>query len=132
MELIQHNDRIVALIFRPDPGLKGTNFFTPPEYSLQVGYLQYKSGESIPAHTHYKTERTVTGAAEIAIIQSGSCEVELFSEDGTPLSKHTLVAGNAIVMLTGGHSFRMMEDTSLYLIKQGPYGGSEEKIRMQK
>jgi hypothetical protein len=53
--------------------------------------------------------------------------VELFSEHGIPLSTHTLKEGDALVMVSGGHSFRMLEDTVLYLIKQGPYDAAEDK-----
>ncbi len=131
MEIIQHNNRVVALIFQPErSNTHGTNFLTPPEFALQVGYLQYRSGESIRAHTHPSIHRAVSGTAEIAIVQSGLCEVELFTDDGSPLSTHTLKAGEALLMLFGGHSFRMLEDTVLYLIKQGPYNGPEDKIEI--
>ena len=130
MELIQYNDQTVALIFRPDPALKGTNFVTPPELALQIGYLRYRSGDSIPPHVHGSAERTIRGSAEIAIVQSGSCEVELYSEEGAHLSTHTLREGDAIVIVSGGHSFRMLEDTALYLIKQGPYDNEGDKTSL--
>jgi hypothetical protein len=31
--------------------------------------------------------------------------------------------------MTGGHGFRMLEDTVLLEVKQGPYGGQAEKSR---
>jgi hypothetical protein len=64
---------------------------------------------------------------EIAIVQSGSCEVDLFSPEETAISTHTLRAGEAIVLLSGGHAFRMLEDTTLYLIKPGPHNGAGDK-----
>jgi hypothetical protein len=32
-------------------------------------------------------------------------------------------------MIGGGHGFRMLEDTVLLEIKQGPYSGIQEKVR---
>ena len=129
MKIIQHNDRIVALIFQPDESnTPGTTFFTPSEVSMQVGYLKYRSGESIQAHTHRSVRKTVEGITEVAIVQSGSCEATLYTEEGVQLTTQTLKSGEALVMLSGGHSFRMLEDTVLYLIKQGPFTGDEDKL----
>jgi hypothetical protein len=130
VEVVQHNDHVIALIFRPDPALKGTNFFTPPELALQIGFLRYESGDSIPPHTHSPAERTIQGSGEIAIIQSGSCEVDLYSQQGERLSTHALRTGDAIVMVSGGHAFRMLEETVLYLIKQGPYDAEGNKSEL--
>ena len=63
-------------------------------------------------------------------MQSGSCEVELYSQQGNHLSTHTLNSGDAIVMVSGGHSLRMLEDTVLYLIKQGPYDSESDKTSL--
>jgi hypothetical protein len=35
--------------------------------------------------------------------------------------------GDVVVLLDGGHGFRMLEDTVLLEIKQGPYSGLGEK-----
>jgi hypothetical protein len=42
-----------------------------------------------------------------------------------------LRTGDAIVMVSGGHAFRMMEDTVLYVIKQGPYNAEENKAQLE-
>ena len=34
-----------------------------------------------------------------------------------------------VLSVNGGHGFRMLEHTVLFEIKQGPYGGPEEKVR---
>ena len=32
-----------------------------------------------------------------------------------------------MLMISGGHGFRMLEDTVLFEVKQGPYTGLDEK-----
>ena len=45
------------------------------------------------------------------------------------LIDHELKAGDVVVLLSGGHSFTMLEPSQLVEIKQGPYLGEKEKIR---
>jgi hypothetical protein len=40
-----------------------------------------------------------------------------------------LNVGDVMLMVGGGHGFRMLEDTVLLEIKQGPYTGENEKER---
>jgi hypothetical protein len=40
-----------------------------------------------------------------------------------------LAEGDVMVLVAGGHEFRMREDTVLLEIKQGPYPGVAEKER---
>jgi hypothetical protein len=35
--------------------------------------------------------------------------------------------GDVVVLLGGGHGFRMIEDSVLIEVKQGPYFGTQEK-----
>src|SRR5687768_7363822 len=103
MEIIRHNDQVVALIFHADQHPSGTNFFTPPELPVQLGCLRYSKGDEIRAHFHsMESRRTAEGAVEIAIVQSGSCEVSLYTNEALLLSSHTLKTGDALVMLGGG------------------------------
>jgi hypothetical protein len=37
--------------------------------------------------------------------------------------------GDIILMVNGGHGFRMIEDTVFLEVKQGPYTGIDEKER---
>ncbi len=37
--------------------------------------------------------------------------------------------GDILVLVSGGHGFRMLEDTVLMEVKQGPYTGLKEKER---
>ena len=40
-----------------------------------------------------------------------------------------LKVGDVMLMVGGGHGFRMLEDPVLLEIKQGPYMGEDEKER---
>ena len=127
MEIIEHNKQLIALIFRPQANQNGSSFFTPPNLAMQVGFLHHKAGETIRPHAHSSKTMDLSGVCEIAIVQSGACEVQLYTSEGLLISTHDLAAGDAMVLLSGGHAFRMIEDTDLYVIKQGPHTGPENK-----
>ena len=59
----------------------------------------------------------------------GRCEMDVYDDERHLVSTHELGPGDVILMVAGGHGFRMLEDTTLLEVKQGPYTGLEEKIR---
>ena len=65
------------------------------------------------------------------IVQRGRCEVDIFGPDPERVLVTTreLHAGDILIALAGGHGFRMLEDTVLLEIKQGPYTAGADKER---
>jgi hypothetical protein len=55
--------------------------------------------------------------------------VDLYSEDRAFVASRQLGTGDLVLAIRGGHGFRMIEDTVLFEIKQGPYSGQAEKER---
>lgn len=47
------------------------------------------------------------------------------------LESRVLVAGDVILLATGGHGFEMLEPSELIEVKQGPYPGDEDKTRFE-
>ena len=50
-------------------------------------------------------------------------------EKQLPSCAEQLREGDILLMVDGGHGFRMLEDTVFLEIKQGPYTGIEDKER---
>jgi hypothetical protein len=106
-----------------------TTFFTPPEFKQQVGFVVYPQGGVIARHVHRPLERHLVGTSEVIVVRSGRCELDIFDDDRTLVATRELAAGDVMLMVGGGHGFRMLEDTVLLEVKQGPYTGIEEKER---
>ena len=104
-----------------------TTFITDPEANLQVGYVVKAAGEDIARHDHKKVERHIAGTAEVLVVREGSCEIEFYDEQRSFLEATKVSAGDVVVMLAGGHGFKILEDTVFLEVKQGPYPGLEEK-----
>ena len=128
-ERIPAEGPLLALLLsgRDDPG--ETTFPTPPELSLQVGFVVYPAGGEIQRHDHRPLERRIVGTPEVLLVRSGRCEVDLYDEERRHVATRELRAGDVILIAAGGHGFRMLEDTVLLEVKQGPYVGLDEKER---
>ncbi len=55
--------------------------------------------------------------------------VDMYDQDQALIAECGLGVGDVVVLIAGGHGFRMLEDTVLTEVKQGPYTGIEEKVR---
>jgi quercetin dioxygenase-like cupin family protein len=120
---------LIALVLRGTADAEETTFVTPPEAGLQVGLVVYPAGGEVPRHTHRPIERHHIGTPEVLVVRKGRCIADLYDDDRNPLTSVEIAGGDVIVLLSGGHGFRMIEDTVLLEVKQGPYPGRDEKDR---
>jgi len=116
---------IIRTSFLPDK----TTFLTPPDYKQQVGYIVYPAGGEIQRHIHRSLERHVVGTSEVLVVKKGRCEIEIYNDERELVATRELREGDIMLMVGGGHGFRMLEDTVFLEIKQGPYIGVDEKER---
>jgi hypothetical protein len=106
-----------------------TTFLTPPDYKQQVGYVVYQAGGQVQRHIHRALERHLVGTSEVLIVRQGCCEVDIYNNDRECVATRELREGDVMLMVGGGHGFRMLDDTVLLEVKQGPYTGVDEKER---
>jgi quercetin dioxygenase-like cupin family protein len=106
-----------------------TTFVTPPEFKQQVGFVVYPAGGIIGRHTHRSLQRHIVGTSEVLIVQRGRCLLDVFDDARQLVATRELVTGDVMLMVGGGHGFRILEDTVFLEVKQGPYTGVDEKER---
>jgi hypothetical protein len=129
IERVHHGDLMLALIVRADFKRSGIEFFTPNEFSQQLGYMNRAQGYVIPPHVHNPAVREVQYTKEVLFIRSGRLRVDFYSEAQEYLESRILAAGDVILLAFGGHGFEMLEDTEMIEVKQGPYAGEQDKTR---
>ena len=114
---------VIRSTFLPDR----TTFLTPPEFKQQVGFVVYPAGGEIKRHAHRPLERHLVGTSEVLVIKQGRCLIDIYNDERELVATRELFPGDVMLMVGGGHGFRMLEDTILLEIKQGPYTGLDEK-----
>lgn len=129
IEWIKHGKQVLAVIISSDYKPDKTEFITPLDYKQQLGFILYKSGEFIKPHIHIPMKRNLEGTSEVLFIKSGEVEVDLYTKDKKIVQTRVLNQGDIILLVSGGHGFRMLKNTVMLEVKQGPYIGEEEKER---
>ena len=116
---------VVPVGFVPDK----TTFLTPDHFRQQLGFIVYGAGTEIPRHKHIPIERNLFGTSEVILVKSGRCIADIYNIASELVASIELQAGDTIVLAEGGHGFRVLEDTVLMEVKQGPYSSKVEKER---
>lgn len=127
MEHITWLDQHIATIIRHDYMPTETTFISPDSYYQQLGFVVYPKDGVVARHAHLPLQRHLIGTPETLLIRKGRADVELYAMDKSLLGTWTLEEGDMIQLVSGGHSFKCLEDTVFLEIKQGPYTGLVEK-----
>ncbi|MBN2164483.1 MAG: hypothetical protein JXR25_04900 [Pontiellaceae bacterium] len=129
LEHIIVGEKLLAIIIRTSFRKEGIQFFTDGDFSQQLGYMNRPEGYQIPPHVHNPVERKVTLTQEVLFIKSGRVRVDFYADDQRYLESRTLAQGDVILLASGGHGFKMLEQSEMIEVKQGPYCGDMDKIR---
>ena len=111
---------------------KTLKFFTEKSTNFQVGMMLREKGHVIQEHVHLNTLRNIEGTCEAIWIRKGKCRVIFYDTDTENEEKHEILLeqGDLIVFFRGGHKFEMVEDCEILEIKQGPFDGNLDKVRI--
>ena len=124
------DEQVLAYIVRSGFHRDGVVFFTPNDYSQQLGYMSHPAGHQIVPHIHKKITRAVTVTNEVLFLKNGKLRVDFYSEQNDYLESRVLERGDCILLVSGGHGFEALEDVQLVEVKQGPYIGESDKERI--
>jgi shikimate kinase len=65
----------------------------------------------------------------VLVVQRGRMLIDLYDGDKNLVATREMSVGDVVALVSGGHGFRLIEDTVLLEVKQGPYSGVQEKDR---
>lgn len=131
MEIIKKKNKTLAYIIRDDHQCDGVDFITPGDYSQQVAYMHHPAGKVIDAHVHNVVHRSVVFTQEVLFIKRGKLRVDFYDEYEDYLESRILNGGDVLLLVSGGHGFKVLEELEMVEVKQGPYSGDKDKIRFQ-
>jgi hypothetical protein len=131
VEKIIHKNKILAIILRAKYKSKGIKFFTPNNFSQQLGYMNRPKGYEILPHLHNKVKRNVEYTNETLLIKSGKVRVDFYDGNKNYLKSAILKKGDVVLLVCGGHGFEMLEKSEMIEIKQGPYLDDNDKTRFE-
>ena len=131
IERIEFEGTAFAIILRSGMSEPGIRFFTPPEFSQQLGCMRHPAGHAIEPHVHNPVRRAVHFTQEALFLRRGRLRVDFYSDAGAYLESRELSAGDVILLIRGGHGFEVLEEIEMVEVKQGPYVGDADKTRIK-
>lgn len=124
------NKDLLAIIIKKEsnPKKNGANFITDKNSPLQLGFINYPKNHIIKPHFHPKRKKIIYTCPEVLIVKEGTMLVFFYSKNNKKVSvKKKLQKGDIILLLKGGHSFKVLKKINLIEIKQGPYSANKDK-----
>ena len=129
IEEIKNGSELLSIIIRASYSQNGISFFTPSEFSQQLGYMKREKGYSIDPHVHNPVKREVVWTQEVLFVKSGKIRVDFYNDSKVYLESRVIQTGDVILLASGGHGFHMLEESEMIEVKQGPYSGDRDKTR---
>lgn len=129
IEQIVVDGKILGIIIRADYHKEGIAFFTPDDFSQQLGYMNRPKGHMIPPHVHNVVQRSVDLTQEVLFVKSGKVRVDFYNDEKKYLESRILLQGDVVLLAHGGHGFQMLEASEMIEVKQGPFCGELDKVR---
>lgn len=128
---IEHNGVELGAIVRSTYHNSGIGFFSGENDGLQLGYMNRPDGHVIVPHTHNKIKREVYYTEEILFIRSGEVRVDFYDDNQQYIESHMVHSGDIVILKGGGHGFKVLERADIFEVKQGPYLGTQDKVRFE-
>jgi len=125
LERIEWQGKVLAIILRKGWQAEGVEFVTTKDSPLQMGLLVHKEGKEIRPHFHKPRREIIEKIQEVLHIEQGKVEVN-FYDNKKRVARAILGSEDTILLLQGGHGFKILKDSRIIEIKQGPYG--DERI----
>jgi hypothetical protein len=129
IEKVIINETVLSIIIRTTYKNDGIEFFTSDDDSQQLGYMNRPAKYLIPPHRHNLVPREVHYTQEVLFIKSGKVRVDFYSTEQEYITSRILYKGDVILLANGGHGFKMLEQSEIIEVKQGPYCGEMDKVR---
>ena len=132
IEQIKYKKKLFALIVRGKyRNKKGISFFTPNNVTQQFGYMKHAKGHIIKPHKHKKRVTKILSTTEVILILKGSLRVDFYNNKKKYLFSNIINEKDIIMLVHGGHGFKVLKNVEMIEVKQGPYSLSGDKTKFK-
>lgn len=133
IEKILYKKRLFALIVRRQFRKKsGINFFTSKNATQQFGFMKHKKNYFIKPHKHNKRLTRILRTTEVILLLKGTLRVDFYNNKYKYLFSKKINERDIIMLIHGGHGFKVLKNVEMIEVKQGPYSLASDKIKFKK
>ena len=94
--------------------------------------MKHKKKHIIKPHLHKKRITKISYTTEVILILKGKLRVDFYNSHKKYLFSKILKDKDIIMLVHGGHGFKILKDIEMIEIKQGPYSLIKDKIKFEK
>ena len=133
IEKIIYKNKLFALIVRGKYRKKrGINFFTSKNSIQQFGYMKHKKNYVIKPHKHNQRLTKILKTTEVILLLKGSLRVDFYNNKKKYLFSNIINEKDIIMLVHGGHGFKVLKNVEMIEVKQGPYSLASDKTKFNK
>ena len=129
MEFKDNKGKILAMLIDFDSINEEKYFATDNDNELQIATFNLKKEQEILRHIHPPQDRKINTTSEVLIVLEGEIEFTLYDDDLELCHSAVAKKGNLLVLMSGGHGLKILQDTKFIEVKQGPYDEKIDKVR---
>ena len=132
IEKVLYKNKLFALIVRKQFRKKsGINFFTSKESTQQFGFIKHKKNHIIKPHKHNKRLTRILRTTEVILLLKGTLRVDFYNDGNRYLFSKIINERDIIMLIHGGHGFKVLKNVEMIEVKQGPYSLANDKVKFK-
>ena len=93
--------------------------------------MKHKRKHIIKPHLHKKRLTKIYYTTEVILMLKGILRVDFYNQLKKYLFSKILKPKDIIMLVSGGHGFKILKDVEMLEIKQGPYNLIKDKIKFE-
>lgn len=128
-QIYDADKNLLAIIVPHHYDAPGITFVTPPGLSQQLAFIKHPANHVIAAHMHSSTTRIIHMVQETLFMKRGRLRVDFYDDKQTYVGSRVIRAGDALLLVSGGHGFVALDEVEFFEVKQGPYVAMDDKVR---
>ena len=94
--------------------------------------MKHNKKHIIKPHLHKKRLTRISYTSEVILILKGRLRVDFYNLSKKYLLSKILKEKDIIMLVHGGHGFKVLKNVEMIEIKQGPYSLIKDKIKFEK
>ena len=93
--------------------------------------MKHNKKHIIKPHLHQKRLTKILSTTEVILILKGVLRVDFYTQMKKYLFSKILKGNDIIMLVNGGHGFKVLKNVEMLEIKQGPYSLSKDKVKFE-
>ena len=93
--------------------------------------MKHKKNHFIKPHKHNKRLTRILRSTEVILLLKGTLRVDFYNNNNKYLLSKIINERDIIMLIHGGHGFKVLKNVEMIEVKQGPYRLASDKVKFK-